>query len=57
VEWLAEWRGIRTVEEYQRLKRRDRQVLGLDAITEADLQALSLATAPPEAAAYNHEVE
>lgn len=47
---------VLSVDEYQRLKRRDRQVLGLDDLTEADLQAIRAAEPPPEAAAFDHEV-
>jgi prevent-host-death family protein len=46
---------VLSVEEYQRLKRRDRQVLGLEDFTEADLQAIRAAEPPPEAAAFDHE--
>lgn len=42
--------------EYQRLKRRDRQVMGLDDFTEADMQAIISAEPPAEAAAFDHEV-
>ena len=43
--------------EYERLKRRDREVLGLDDFTEADLAALEASRPPPEAAAFDDEVE
>jgi PHD/YefM family antitoxin component YafN of YafNO toxin-antitoxin module len=46
-----------STEEYQRLKRRDREVLGLEDFTDADLAAIAEAEAPPEAAAFNHELE
>jgi hypothetical protein len=45
-----------SVEEYRRLKRRDRQVLGLGDFTEADLAAIKKAKPPAEAAKYNDEV-
>ncbi|HTU88735.1 MAG TPA: type II toxin-antitoxin system Phd/YefM family antitoxin [Gemmataceae bacterium] len=45
-----------SVEEYRRLKRRDRQVMTLDDFTEEDLEALRNAEPPAEAAAFNHEV-
>jgi prevent-host-death family protein len=35
-----------SVEEYHRLKRRDRQVLGLDDFTNADIAALEQSRAP-----------
>ena len=47
---------VLSAEEYQRLKRRDRQVMGLDDFTEADLKAIASAEAPQEAAAFDHEV-
>jgi len=47
---------LMSVEEYRRLKRRDRQVMGLEDFTEADLQALQKVQPSPEAAAFNHEV-
>jgi prevent-host-death family protein len=48
---------VLSAEEYHRLKRRDRQVMRLEDLTEADLQAILQAEPPPEAAAFNHEVE
>lgn len=45
-----------SVEEYQRLKRRDRQVLGLDDFTEADVAALEAARAPDAAKDFDHEL-
>jgi hypothetical protein len=45
-----------SVEEYRRLKRRDRQVMTLDDFTDEDIAALELVKAPPAAAAFNHEV-
>jgi PHD/YefM family antitoxin component YafN of YafNO toxin-antitoxin module len=45
-----------SIEEYRRLKRRDRQVLGLEDFTEADLEAIRNAEPPPEAASFDHEV-
>jgi len=47
---------VLSVDEYQRLKRRDRQVLGLEDLTEADLQAIRAVEPPREAAAFDHEV-
>jgi PHD/YefM family antitoxin component YafN of YafNO toxin-antitoxin module len=41
--------------EYQRLKRRDREVLGLDDFTEADIAALEASRPPDEAKAFDHE--
>lgn len=45
-----------STEEYQRLKRRDRQVLGLDDFTDADIAALEAASPPAEAAVHDHEL-
>jgi prevent-host-death family protein len=47
---------VLSVDEYRRLKRRDRQVLGLEDFTEADAQAIRAAEPPPEASAFDHEV-
>ncbi len=44
------------IEEYRRLKRRDRQVMTLDDFTPADLEAIRNAEPPAEAAGFNHEV-
>ena len=46
-----------SAEEYQRLKRRDREVLGLDDFTEADLEAIEAMEPPAEAYAFDHEVK
>jgi prevent-host-death family protein len=47
---------ILAVEEYRRLKRRDREVLTADEFTNEDIEALEKTKAPAEAAAFNHEV-
>ena len=44
-------------EEYRRLKRRDRQVLGLEDFTANDVNALEAAEPPSAAAAYDHELK
>ena len=44
-----------SIEEYERLKRRDREVLTLDDFTDADLAALE--TSRPEAAATTFDRE
>ena len=44
-------------EEYQRLKRRDRDVLGLDDFTEEDLKALRRAKPAAGSARFDHEVK
>lgn len=45
-----------SVEEYRRLKRRDRQVMSLEDFTGDDIAALEKVRAPAEAAAFNDEV-
>jgi PHD/YefM family antitoxin component YafN of YafNO toxin-antitoxin module len=45
-----------SVEEYKRLKRRDRRVLGVEEFTEGQIEAIRRAEAPPEADAYDHEL-
>ena len=47
---------ILSAEEYHRLKKRDRTVMGPDDFTEADIQAIISAEPPAEAAAFDHEV-
>jgi prevent-host-death family protein len=44
-------------EEYERLKRRDRQVLGLEDFTDADIAALEESRPPAEARAYDVEMK
>jgi len=46
-----------SIEEYQRLKRRDREVLGLDDFTEEMIEAIAKAEPSEEAKKYDHEVE
>lgn len=48
---------VMAAEEWERLKRRDRQVLGLDDFTNADLAALEDSRPPAEAKAFDHEIE
>ena len=45
-----------SVDEYQRLKRRDREVLGLDDFTGEDIAALEAARAPHAAKAFDSEL-
>jgi len=45
------------VEEYQRLKRRDREVVLIEDFSEDDIELISRSEAPPEAADFDHEVE
>jgi len=44
-----------SVEEYHRLKRRDRQVLAAWEFSPEDLEAIRRSEPPAEAAAFNHE--
>jgi PHD/YefM family antitoxin component YafN of YafNO toxin-antitoxin module len=44
-------------QEYRRLKRRDREVLGLDDFTEADIAALKASRPPDEARDFDHETK
>ena len=46
-----------STEEYQRLKRRDREVLGLDDFTANDLTALEASRPPAETVAFNDELK
>lgn len=48
---------IISADEYQRLKRRDRQVLRLEDFTEADIAELENVRAPEEAKAFDHELD
>lgn len=45
-----------SIEEYRRLKRRDREVLGIEDFTEADAEAVRRARPSPESAAFDHEL-
>jgi PHD/YefM family antitoxin component YafN of YafNO toxin-antitoxin module len=46
-----------SVDEYERLKRRDRQAIAAAELTEAELAALELAEVPAEYAHLDHELE
>jgi hypothetical protein len=45
------------IEEYHRFKRRDRQVLGLEDFSEADVAALEAVRAPESAKDFDHEIK
>ena len=45
-----------SAEEYRRLKRRDRRVMGLDDFSAEDIAAIEHATPPAEAGRFDHEV-
>ncbi|MGO9483395.1 MAG: type II toxin-antitoxin system Phd/YefM family antitoxin [Rhodomicrobium sp.] len=46
-----------SADEYRRLKRRERQVLGLGNFTDADIAALEAARVPEAAKAFNSELK
>jgi PHD/YefM family antitoxin component YafN of YafNO toxin-antitoxin module len=46
-----------STEEYNRLKRRDRQVLGLDDFTDEMIEAIAKAEPPEEAKQFDHELD
>jgi prevent-host-death family protein len=46
-----------SVEEYRRLKRRDRQVLALEDFTDADIAALEQTRAPESSRAFDDEIK
>jgi prevent-host-death family protein len=46
-----------STEEYQRLKRRDREVVGIYDLSQEEIEALKNLEIPEEAKQYNHEVE
>jgi len=46
-----------STEEYNRLKRRDREVLGLEDFTEADLAAIEASEASESSKAFDHELD
>ena len=45
-----------STDEYHRLKRRDREALGLDDFTDADIAALETVRAPASSKAFDEEV-
>jgi prevent-host-death family protein len=45
-----------SAEEYNRLKRRDRRVMGVDEFTAKDIAAIEKALPPDDASAHNDEV-
>ena len=46
-----------SMEEYNRLRRRDRRVMGLDDFTESDIAALEATKAPADTKAFDGEME
>jgi len=46
-----------SAEEYHRLKRRDRTVLGLDDFTQDDVDAIAESLAPAESAQFDDELK
>jgi hypothetical protein len=45
-----------SIEEYQRLKRRDRQVLSLNDFSDDDIAAIEGSHAPRESRSFDHEL-
>jgi prevent-host-death family protein len=48
---------IISAEEYHRLKRRDRRVMGLGDFTPEDIAAIERADPPSESARFDHELD
>ena len=46
-----------STEKYNRLKHRDREVLGLDDFTDADIAALEASRPPADSAAFDDELK
>lgn len=46
-----------SAQEYQRLKRRDRQVFRVGELSEQDMGAIAAARAPAETAAFDNEIK
>jgi prevent-host-death family protein len=46
-----------SAEEYRRLRRCDRRVLGLEDFTEDEIEAIRRSQAPAETSRYDHEVK
>jgi prevent-host-death family protein len=46
-----------SVDEYRRLKRRDREVLHVSELSDQDIEAIRSAEIPPETAAFDHELD
>lgn len=47
---------ILSVDEYERLKRRDCQAIAVEDLSDAEIEAISRAEPPVEAAQYDHEL-
>ena len=47
---------ILSVDEYERLKRRDHQALAVEELSNAEIEAISRAEPPAEAAQHDHEL-
>jgi prevent-host-death family protein len=46
-----------SADEYRRLKKRDREVLGIEDFAEVDIEAVRRAEPSPAAEAFNHELK
>ena len=47
---------ILSVDEYERLKRRDRQALAVEELSDAEIEAIRRAEPPAEAEQHDHEL-
>ena len=47
---------VLSIEEYERLKRRDRRALAVEELSDAEIEAIGRAEPPSEAERYDHEV-
>ncbi len=47
---------VLSVEEYERLARRDRQAVAVEDLSDGDLEAIRVAEPPVEAAQHDHEL-
>lgn len=47
---------ILSVDEYERLKRRDRQALAVEDLSDEEIEAIARTEPPAEAAQYDHEL-
>ena len=46
-----------SIEEYRRLKRRDRELLGIEDFTDADIETVRSAEPSEDAEAFDHELD
>lgn len=48
---------LMSADEYRRLKKRDREVLDIADLSDADMEAIQAAPIPADAAAFDHELD